>query len=93
MLNCTRCVSPSLLDGHLWRPFSMSLLLAIIEDQLRDRDTEECKLGFNSRILFEKCLIFKAMIEFNEIVRFSKFQKNIDLFSRYHPEAVEAAHI
>jgi hypothetical protein len=58
-----------------------------------DRTAEGCKLGFNSIILFEKSLIFKAMIEFNEIRRYSKFRKNLELFLRYHPETAETAQI
>jgi hypothetical protein len=39
------------------------------------RMAEGCKLGFNSIILFEKSRIFKTMIEFNEIPRFSQFRQ------------------
>jgi hypothetical protein len=42
---------------------------------------------------FEKSLTFKAMIEFNEIKKFSKFRKKVELFPRYHPETVESAQI
>jgi hypothetical protein len=54
---------------------------------------EGCKVGFNSIILFEKSLLFKAMIEFNEIRRFSEFWKKLKVVSRYNSETVETAPI
>jgi hypothetical protein len=48
-------------------------------------DTEKCKLGFNLTILFEKSLIFEAMLEFTEIKGLPQFQKHLEPFSRHHP--------
>jgi hypothetical protein len=57
------------------------------------RRIEGCNHGFNSIILFEKSLIFKAMIGLNKKEDSLTFEKKLKLFSRYHPETIETAQI